>query len=539
MTLAEAAATRAARPPDCGEPARSRGRLHSMTHLDAEPTTLLGLLDGIPEGKTALVAPEQNIRLTYGDLRRQVESLAESLAGWGIERGDRVGMALPNGLPSIVAFLAASIAGTAAPLNPGYKEDEFRFYLEDTNARVLLLPPEGAEEARRAASGRVPVLPISMDSAGIVRIADVPRTGHVSAPNMDDVALILHTSGSTGRPKRVPLTHANLSISAKNVARSYALTANDVSLCVMPLFHVHGLVASTLATLTSGGTVVVPSKFSPLSFWRIARDHNVTWYSAVPTIHQLLLARAESAGPKPAGAEKLRFIRSCSAALPPQVMHDLEAAFGAPVLEAYGMTEAAHQMASNPLPPAKRLPGSVGRGTDVRISIMDSAGRHLPAGERGEVVIKGPNVTDGYENNPEANATSFTDGWFHTGDQGWLDDHGYLTLVGRLKELINRGGEKISPREIDEVLLAHPAIAEAVAFGVPHPTWGEEVEAAVVLRTDGSAPHASENELLAYCKERLADYKRPKHIHITDAIPRTATGKIQRRVVAATYPPKA
>jgi len=311
-----------------------------------------------------------------------------------------------------------------------------------------------------------------------------------------------------------------------------------VSLCVMPLFHVHGLVASTLATLTSGGTVVVPSKFSPLSFWRIARDHNVTWYSAVPTIHQLLLARAESAGPKPAGAEKLRFIRSCSAALPPQVMHDLEAAFGAPVLEAYGMTEAAHQMASNPLPPAKRLPGSVGRGTDVRISIMDSAGRHLPAGERGEVVIKGPNVTDGYENNPEANATSFTDGWFHTGDQGWLDDHGYLTLVGRLKELINRGGEKISPREIDEVLLAHPAIAEAVAFGVPHPTWGEEVEAAVVLRTDGSAPHASENELLAYCKERLADYKRPKHIHITDAIPRTATGKIQRRVVAAAYAPK-
>jgi acyl-CoA synthetase (AMP-forming)/AMP-acid ligase II len=332
----------------------------------------------------------------------------------------------------------------------------------------------------------------------------------------------------------VPLTHANLSISAQNVARSYALTQDDVSLCVMPLFHVHGLVASTLATLSTGGTVVVPGKFSPLSFWRVARDHNVTWYSAVPTLHQLLLARVQPGEAKPAGAEKLRFIRSCSASLPPQVMHDLEQAFGAPVLEAYGMTEAAHQMSSNPLPPGKRLPGSVGRGTDVQVSIMDDKGAHLKPGERGEVVIKGPNVTKGYENNPEANASSFTDGWFRTGDQGVLDENGYLTLVGRLKELINRGGEKISPREIDEVLLAHPAVAEAVCFGVSHPTWGEEVSAAVVLKET-----ATEADLLAYCKERLSDFKRPKQIHITETIPRTATGKIQRRIVAQAFAPKA
>jgi len=211
-------------------------------------------------------------------------------------------------------------------------------------------------------------------------------------------------------------------------------------------------------------------------------------------------------------------------------MHDLEAAFGAPVLEAYGMTEAAHQMASNPLPPAVRIPGSVGRGTDVQISIMDGEGRHMPAGERGEVVIKGPNVVRGYENNAEANASSFVDGWFRTGDQGVLDENGYLTLTGRLKEMINRGGEKISPREIDEVLLAHPKVAEAVAFGVPHPAWGEEVAAAVTLAGD-----ATEAELLAYCKERLAEFKRPKQIHITTAIPRTATGKIQRRVVAQAF----
>jgi acyl-CoA synthetase (AMP-forming)/AMP-acid ligase II len=297
----------------------------------------------------------------------------------------------------------------------------------------------------------------------------------------------------------------------------------------MPLFHVHGLVASTLATLSTGGTVVVPAKFTPLSFWRIARDYGATWYSAVPTIHQLLLARADRAAP-PAGADRLRFIRSCSASLPPQVMHDLEAAFGAPVLEAYGMTEAAHQMASNPLPPAARKPGSVGAGTGVHISVMDESGRHLAVGERGEVVIKGPNVITGYESNPEANATSFVDGWFRTGDQGELDADGYLTLVGRLKELINRGGEKISPREIDEVLLAHPAVAEAVCFGVPHPTWGEEVAAAVVLREA-----TSESDLMAYCKDRLADFKRPKQIHITETIPRTATGKIQRRLVAQAF----
>jgi acyl-CoA synthetase (AMP-forming)/AMP-acid ligase II len=330
------------------------------------------------------------------------------------------------------------------------------------------------------------------------------------------------------------LAHANLSISAQNVAAHYQLTGDDVSLCAMPLFHVHGLVASTLATLSTGGTVVVPGKFNPLSFWRVARDYGATWYSAVPTLHQLLLARVDTKSGKPAGAERLRFIRSCSASLAPQLMSDMEAAFGAPVLEAYGMTEAAHQMASNPLPPEARKPGSVGRGTRVRISIMDAEGRHLPSGQHGEVVIQGPNVIRGYENNPEANAKSFVDGWFRTGDQGFLDDRGYLTLVARIKELINRGGEKISPREIDEILLAHPAVAEAVCFGVPHPAWGEEVAAAVVLR----AP-ATEAELLAYCKERLADFKVPKQIYITDAIPRTATGKIQRGVVAKAYAQKA
>jgi acyl-CoA synthetase (AMP-forming)/AMP-acid ligase II len=250
-----------------------------------------------------------------------------------------------------------------------------------------------------------------------------------------------------------------------------------------------------------------------------------TWLTASPTPHQLVLARLQS--DRPAGTQRLRFVRSCSSALSPAQMTLMEQRFGVPVLEAYGMTEASHQMASNPLPPDARFAGSVGRGTGVDIAIFDEGGKSMPDGAPGEVVIRGPNVMHGYENNPQANAASFVDGWFRTGDLGTLDHAGYLRLIGRLKELINRGGEKIAPREIDEVLESHPAVKEAVAFGVPHPTWGEEVAAAVVL-----ASPATEKELLAYCRERLADFKVPRHLHIVESIPRTPTGKVQRRFVA-------
>jgi len=468
--------------------------------------------------------------VTYDQLRQQVDALAARLNQLGLGRGDRIAMALPNGLEMIAAFLAASTVGTAAPLNPAYRLDEFRFYLEDTGARALIVPPTGSDEARQAAGDQTLVIEADLDSDGQVQFSSAGMVGPPRArdyPNDDETALVLHTSGTTSRPKRVPLSHTNLMISARNVADTYQLTAEDVALCVMPLFHVHGLVASTLATLLTGGTVVVPPRFNPLSFWPAVREHRASWYSAVPTIHQVLLSRAK-AGARPAGAEHLRFIRSCSAALPPQMMADLEERFGAPVLEAYGMTEAAHQMASNPLPPAARKPGSVGCGTAVSIAILNEAGELLPAGAVGEVSIKGPNVFSGYESNAEANAASFSNGWFRTGDQGYLDGDGYLTLVGRIKELINRGGEKISPREIDEALLAHPAVAEAVCFGVPDRVYGEEVAAAVVLRSE-----ATEAELIAHCRASLADFKCPKVIYLVEAIPRTATGKIQRRNVAA------
>jgi acyl-CoA synthetase (AMP-forming)/AMP-acid ligase II len=490
---------------------------------------ILDLLEKGAPSRIAISVAGGGPSVTYDQLRQQVAALAAQLNHFGLGRGDRIAMALPNGLEVIASFLAASTVGTAAPLNPAYTRDEFKFYLEDTSARALILPSSGADEARAAAGDDVLIIEVALDRAGRVQFssegnASGAQTGDF--PNAGDTALILHTSGTTSRPKRVPLSHANLTTSARNVAETYELTPDDVSLCVMPLFHVHGLVASTLATLSTGGTLVVPPKFNPLSFWPTVREHRVTWYSAVPTIHQVLLSRAKTS--RPSGSEQLRFIRSCSAALAPQTMADIEEKFGVPILEAYGMTEAAHQMASNPLPPGARKAGSVGCGTAVEIAILDKAGEVLPQGETGEVSIKGANVFGGYEGNAEANAESFSNGWFRTGDQGYLDSEGYLTLVGRIKELINRGGEKISPREIDEVLLTHPAVAEAVCFGIPDRVYGEEVAAAVVLKAS-----ATEAELTAHCRSSLSDFKCPKTIYIVEAIPRTATGKIQRRNVAA------
>ena len=496
--------------------------------------TLLELLHRPPGETTAVVLPERGIRITYDSLRRQVAAAADVFASAGIGNAARVAMALPNGLETIVCFLGASVAGTSAPLNPAYRHDEFVFFLEDTDAKLLVLPPAGADEARRAAAERgVPILDADVDPEGTVRFFPTSTGRTAGPPQQDDVALILHTSGTTGRPKRVPLRHRNLAVSAENIAQTYQLTANDVAMTVMPLFHVHGLLASTLATLLTGGTMVVPEKFNPLSFWRTVRECRATWYSAVPTMHRLLLARAGDQ--RPMGAEHLRFIRSASAPLSFHTMEKLEHVFGAPVLEAYGMTEASHQIASNPLPPGVRRAQSVGLGTGVKISIMDTHGHHshLGMGHAGEVVIQGPSIIDGYESNPEANATSFVDGWFRTGDQGIIDPDGYLRLLARLKELINRGGEKIAPMEIGQVLLKHPAVAEAVCFGVPHPTWGEEVTAAVVLRAPVPVP-----ELLSFCRDHLADFKCPKKIHVVDAIPRTATGKIQRRALVEAFTEK-
>jgi acyl-CoA synthetase (AMP-forming)/AMP-acid ligase II len=488
--------------------------------------TLLDVLH-FADGRSAVTVPELGVTITYDSLRQQVSNMADALASSGIGRGDRVAIVLPNGLPAIVSFLAASVAGIAAPLNPGYPYEEFLFFLRDTEARVLLCPPEGPTSAQRAAADlKIPVLPVGITEKGVVHLRDAPSGAKATEPAPDDVALVLHTSGSTGRPKRVPLRHFNLAVSAANIANSYALSAGDISLCIMPLFHIHGLIGSVMSTLVSGGGLVVPAKFNALSFWRTVRDHRVTWFSGVPTMHQVLLARAHA---KPVEAESLRFIRSCSAPLSPDLIHKIEDLFGVPFVEAYGMTEAAHQMTSNPLPPRHRKAGSVGVSAGIRIGVMDKDGNELGASQRGEIVIQGASVFRGYESNPEANAQALVKGWFRTGDEGYLDEDCYLHLTGRMKDIIIRGGENVAPHEVDEVLLRHPQVAAAVTFPFAHPTLGEEVAAAVVLHEPNGA---SEAALLKHCRDCMAEYKCPKKIYLVASIPTTATGKIRRRAVA-------
>jgi acyl-CoA synthetase (AMP-forming)/AMP-acid ligase II len=492
--------------------------------------SLLDLLDHGKSDRVALVEPEGR-SFSYESLRSHINRLGKDLMAQGITRNDRVAMVLPNNAEAVVAFLAVSSIAVAAPLNPGYKLDEFKFYLEDVDAKGLITSENIGEEARYACGNGIIQIGLTDDNGRLSFAIDKQQgSGDLIAPKVTDQALVLHTSGTTSRPKRVPLNHENLTRSVDNIVKTYQLTEEDVSFCVMPLFHVHGLVASVLATLSSGGTIVLPGKFNPMRFWPVLAEYRATWYSAVPSIHQVLLNRMRRDQKKPEGLENLRFIRSCSSALPSATMLEMEKIIQVPVLEAYGMTEAAHQMSSNPIPPGKRIPGTVGQGTGVEIGTMSDSGKLLGSGERGEVVIKGANVTLGYENNDEANKASFTEGWFRTGDEGVIDPQQYLTLVGRIKELINRSGEKISPLEIDDVLLGHPSVAEAVSFGVPHPTYGEEPAACVVL----SAGTTSQ-DLVKYCREHLADFKVPKNIHIVDEIPKTATGKVQRRFVAAAF----
>ncbi len=493
-------------------------------------TTLAQLLKDPGSSAAAIIAPASAVEVSYKSLAEQVERLAAQFSEAGLKAGDVVAIILPNGLEFLVLFLALTRARlVATPINPADKSAELRFLIAAGPARAVIADSANSMASEAAAALGLPIFQPVLELSGIVTIPQLPAPTRpsVEAPHQDDIALLMYTSGTTGRPKGVPLTHGNVLRSAMNIASHYALTAEDRSLVVMPLFHGHGLIGAALSTLASGGALILPPRFSASSFWQLFREHRATWYSAVPTIHQVLLERADSDDAPHQGP---RFIRSCSAALAPAVLAKLEARFGAPVLEAYGMTETAHQLASNPLPPSPHKPASVGFATAVEIAIIDANGKQLPANESGEVVVRGASVMKGYRDNPEANATAFIDGWFRSGDIGVIDSAGYLSLTGRIKELINRAGEKISPVEVEAVMLEHPAVAEAAAFGVADAKYGEEVWAAVVLK--GAA---DEESLKAFCRARLADFKVPKMIWITTALPKGATGKLERRALAGMF----
>lgn len=475
----------------------------------------------------ALMDLQQNA-LTYTELWQLIGQVNLQLVHFGITKHDSVALVLPNGMEMAISFLAVAASAICAPLNSNYREAEYEFYLKDLQPKALICQPGNADVACKVATKLdIPIVEIVSDlSEGIFRLdIDNSKDGQANQfAQEDDIALVLHTSGTTSRPKMVPLTHNNLCSSAQNISNVLELVSGDRCLNVMPLFHIHGLVGSLLSSLISGASIVCTSGFAAPQFWPWCSEFHPTWYSAVPTMHQAILARAENSLDH-IDKQRIRLIRSSSAPLPPQVMAELEALFKAPVIESYGMTEAAHQMTSNPLPPGIRKPGTVGVAAGPQVGIMDEDGNLLATGEVGEVVIQGKSVTQGYQNNPEANQSAFTNGWFRTGDLGYLDEDDYLFLQGRIKEIINRGGEKISPREVDEVLLDHPAVEQVVTFAAPHTLLGEDVATAVVLQ-EGAV--ATELEIKEFAATKLADFKVPRVVLFLAEIPKGATGKRQR-----------
>lgn len=499
--------------------------------------TIPQLLEAGAAKHTAITAPG-GVSLTYEALRAHVAATVSALNSRGIGNNDRVGIVLDNGPEMATAFLGIASGATAAPLNPAYRADEFEFYLTDLRAKLLVIaagkesPAEGVATKLGIPIARLVAHPEKGAGSFTLEFPASMAAKPVAPPRYaspDDIALVLHTSGTTSRPKIVPLAQKNVCASAGNIRRTLSLTKDDVGLIVMPLFHIHGLMAALSAPLSAGGTVCCTPGFNALKFFAWLGEANPTWYTAVPTMHQALLLRAPK-NPEIVAASRLRFIRSSSSAMPPTVLAELERVFRAPLVEAYGMTEASHQMASNPLPPRARKPGTVGLPAGPEVRVVDAAGADVAVGERGEIVIKGSNVMAAYENNPAANETAFIHGWFRTGDVGTKDEEGYISIVGRLKEIINRGGEKISPREVDEIIMQHPAVHQCVAFAMPHEMLGEEVAAAIVLREGHTA---DDKELRAFAAVRLADYKVPKKILIVKEIPVGPTGKLQRIGLAA------
>ena len=495
----------------------------------ANESTLIDLLLANPQRRPLIGSPGL-ADLSQKDLFDQVRETVRLLNRSGIGRNERVAIVLDNGPEMATCFIGVAAGAAAAPLNPSYKEDEFAFYMEDCGAKALIVA-DGAETPARAAADKLnlPIIALhSMrDSAAGRYYLSGTLTAEAARPGLaeaDDVGLILHTSGTTSRPKLVPLSQRNLANSARNIAATLQFTDADRGLNVMPLFHIHGLVAGILAPLSANGYVSCTMGFNALKFFAWMDEVHPTWYTAVPTMHQAILMRAGH-NRRVIEQNPLRFLRSSSSSMPVQIIRELEATFGAPLIEAYGMTEAAHQMASNPLPPLVRKRGTVGIAAGPEVAIMDERGQLLPANTQGEIVIRGANVIIGYENNERANAESFTNGWFRTGDLGVTDDDGYISISGRAKEIINRGGEKISPREVDEILMDHPAIAQAVTFAIPHERLGEEVGAAVVLR---EGANATERDIRDFVGARAADFKVPRKVLILEEIPKGATGKLQR-----------
>ena len=490
------------------------------------------IFENTDDDKIAITS-ENKSQISYKNLKIFIDNISKQLSGNGITNKDRAAIVLPNGPTMATSFLGISSYMSAAPLNPSYKSEEYEFYLKDLNPKILIVEKNSKNPSIEIAKK------LNIEICELKTHKDQPEglfslfenKSDYSLPNENDEALVLHTSGTTSRPKIVPLSNNNIYSSSENISKSLDLTDKDHCLNIMPLFHIHGLIAVLATSMKVGASICASSGFNALKFLDLAKSEKITWYSGVPTMHQAILLRANKSGDV-AKKLNLRLIRSSSASLPPAVFKNLNEVFNCPVIEAYGMTEATHQMTSNPLPPKQQKAGFVGLPAGPEVCIMDDNGNILKHGNVGEICIKGDNVTLGYENNDDANKTSFTNGWFRTGDQGYFDNDGYLKISGRLKEIINKGGEKISPLEVDNILMDHPSIDQAVCFGYEDKMLGENIASAIIIK-DGM--ECSENDVLNYAEKKLAKFKIPKKIFFVDEIPKGATGKLQRNVLAKKF----
>ena len=479
------------------------------------------------------ITTENQAFFTFADLKKQSDWTKDFLGKNHIEKTDTIAIVCENGPVMATSFLAIASSCCVAPLNPSYTSSEFDFYLEDLNPKALIVKEESnspvVEVAKKRGIKIFNLIVNNKDHSGKFSLTskekNIPNViNHNDNIFPEDTALILHTSGTTSKPKMVPLTHLNLCTSAKNIVETLNLERSDKCINIMPLFHIHGIVGLLLSSLFSGGNIFTSTGFNALKFFSWLKVFSPTWYSAVPTMHQAILSRANR-NSEIIAQTKLRFIRSSSAPLPSTTMQEIEKTFHCPVIESYGMTEASHQMTSNHLPPGNRKGTKAGFAAGPEVSVMDNNHNILENGKIGEIVIRGKNVTRGYLNNPQANKHSFVDGWFRTGDQGFYDKEGFLQLTGRIKEIINKGGEKISPLEIDDEIMKHESVFQGITFPIVHNKLGEEVAAAIVLKNNHQL---SEQELKEFLRNKLAPFKIPQKIIFLDEIPKGKTGKLQR-----------
>ena len=520
--------------------------MQSRTHTNQgeqgrayEPDTLRELL----ESRVA-AAPDENFlfseadsrQFTFAEFDRAVNRTARLLQAHGVGKGDVVSLLLPNSAEYIIAYFACwKLGAIAGPVNSLLKAQEISFVISDSETRALLVHPQFLPTIESIRS-ELPALRELIDFSDEAAVTQEVGLGHAAALpdsdiNRDTEAIIIYTSGTTGKPKGCLLTHGNLIANARQISQWLGFTKEDRLLTIMPLFHMNAVSVTTMSALYAGGSTVVSPRFSASRFWQIISDYQITSFGSVATMLAMLLTTYPKGVPEGLKTGQLRFAMCGSAPVPAEVMKRFEETFKCLVIEGYGLSESTCRSTFNP-PDARRRPGSCGMPIGNEMMIVDDDDKEVATGELGEIVLRGENILKGYYRNPEATATAFRNGWFHTGDVGYRDADGFFFIVDRKSDMIIRGGENIYPREIDEVLYQHPAVAAAATIGVPDQLYGEEVAAFVVLK---EGREATDEEIIAFCRARLADYKCPKTVRFVQEIPKGPTGKLLKRELAGQF----